>query len=353
MPRTQKSNRLYPHPFSKAYWLDAAAELKDTKMLVFAALMIALRVALKLVAIPLAPGLKINTAFLANALGAMVFGPVVAAAGAVVSDLLGCIITGDIATYFPPFVLTEVAGSVIFGLFLYRAKLSTTRVMLSRFCICFFVNVLLQTPIMLLYYKIYVPGATYTLTVPGIVKNLFMFPIESVVLSLFLSVMQPITYRMQLTYDPDADLEFSKKQIASLICLSAVGIGSVLGYLVYHYDTTSLSASYTTQQRVEANKSMAEYVLDNSDQWDDAQIVTVVESAYSPFLSSETTYNVALYTVNEELSQGEIDALWELSKSKAAKNEHLTRAAEGVIVADEKTGALVSFQMDALQPDAQ
>lgn len=74
-----KSTTLYATPFSKAYWRDAAAELKDTKMLVFAALMIAVRVALKLVSIPLAPGLKINTAFLANALGAMVFGPVMAA----------------------------------------------------------------------------------------------------------------------------------------------------------------------------------------------------------------------------------------------------------------------------------
>ena len=75
MPKTQKSTTLYPHPFSKAYWHDAAMELRDTRMLVFAALMIALRVALKMVYIPLAPNLKINTAFLANALGAMVVGP--------------------------------------------------------------------------------------------------------------------------------------------------------------------------------------------------------------------------------------------------------------------------------------
>ena len=43
----QKSKQLYPHPFSMAYWRDAASELKDTRMLVFAALMIALRVAME------------------------------------------------------------------------------------------------------------------------------------------------------------------------------------------------------------------------------------------------------------------------------------------------------------------
>ena len=37
-----KSTALYQTPFSKAYWRDAALELKDTKILVFAALMLSL-----------------------------------------------------------------------------------------------------------------------------------------------------------------------------------------------------------------------------------------------------------------------------------------------------------------------
>ena len=60
MQKIQKSTTLYPHPFSKAYWHDAATELKDTKMLVIAALMIALRVSMKWTVIPLAPNLNIN-----------------------------------------------------------------------------------------------------------------------------------------------------------------------------------------------------------------------------------------------------------------------------------------------------
>ena len=79
-----KSPTLYPNPCSKAYWRDAALELKDTRMLVFAALMIALRVALKSLGIPIAADLRINVAFFINALGAMVFGPVVAVLAAAV-----------------------------------------------------------------------------------------------------------------------------------------------------------------------------------------------------------------------------------------------------------------------------
>ena len=215
MARIEKSTAVYKTPFSKAYWRDAAMELKDTKMLVFAALMIALRVALKLVAIPLAPNLKINTAFLANALGAMVYGPFVGAIGAIVSDVLGVMLRGD--TYFLPYVLTEISGTVIFALFFYRQKLTPTRVILSRFCICLFVNILLQTPIDMLFQLVYYGYNNVVLTLPRIFKNLFMFPLESVALAVFLSAIQPITYRMKLTYNPAEKLYFNKKQIALLV----------------------------------------------------------------------------------------------------------------------------------------
>ena len=153
MKTRQKSTTLYANPFSAAYWRDAAAELKDTRMLVIAALMIALRVALKSLGIPLAPNLKINIAFFVNALGAMIFGPVVAAVAAAISDTLGCILFPQ-GVYFFPFIFIEMAGSVIFALFLYRAKLTVTRIALSRFCINFFVNIVMNMPLMALYYDV-------------------------------------------------------------------------------------------------------------------------------------------------------------------------------------------------------
>ena len=99
----EKSTKLYKTPFTASYWRDAAAELKDTKMLVITALMVALRIALKPLAIPLGPQLNIQTATLATALGAMIFGPVMAIPAAIISDTIGFLIypTGD---YFLPFV---------------------------------------------------------------------------------------------------------------------------------------------------------------------------------------------------------------------------------------------------------
>lgn len=342
MSKAPRSTTLYPHPFSKAYWKDAAAEMKNTKILVFAALMIALRVALKMVAIPLAPNLKINTAFLVNALGAMVFGPVVAAASAIVSDVLGVLITGD--QYFPPFVLTEIAGSMIFAMFLYRAKLTPTRVMLSRFCICLFVNIFLQTPIMMLYYHLMMGGKSYVLTIPQILKNLFMFPIESVLLTLFLSVMQPLTYRAKLTFSADHALSFSRKQIIMLVVLFIFGSGCVTGYLTYHYQNTSLTRGYSAEERVEYNKEMDGIIEENIQNDEADTTVSVIESAYKEFLGKEVTYTVAYYTVDEEaLGEDTFESLWGLKKTPASKHEALTRLGTAVIVINEKTDEVLDF----------
>ena len=343
MARNNKSTAIYKTPFSAGYWRDAVAELKDTKMLVFAALIVALRVALKtIIRIPLGPSLDITPAFMANALGVMVYGPVVGALGAVVSDVLGVLLRGD--TYFLPYVLTEICGSVIFGLFFYRQRITPTRVILSRFCICLFVNILLQTPIDMLFQYVTYGYNNVVITIPRIFKNLFMFPLESVVLTVFLSAIQPITYRMKLTYISDAKLSFNKKQIALLVVLVLVGVASIFAYLPMHYGNTSLSASYSVEQRIEANRSMQPIVLENTDDWDGLPTMTCVESAYGKFLSDEVTYHVAVYTVAEGTEMN--DDIWKLSKSKAAAHESLTRVATATIVVNEKTGEVLSFVIE-------
>ena len=360
MTRTQKSTALYPHPFSKAYWRDAAAEMKDIRMLVVTALMVALRIALKPFAIYIGPQMAIQTATLATALGAMIFGPVVAIPAAMVSDTIGFMIfpTGD---YFLPFMLTEIAGTMIYALCLYRAKPSATRVIIARFLICFVVNVVLQQFIFAWQYtymgnpekaKDSIMGI---MTTARIFKNLFFFPIESVVITLFLKVLIPITSRAKLTYGGSTGLEFTKKQITALALLMVVGVGSAVGYLTYRYDGTSRSADYTDAQRVEANQTMTQLVQDKTDDWDEETLVCIVDSAFRPMFTQETDYTVSVYTLDEAaFAAGQaadstygMDTLWGYSKSGPSKDKHqsLVKVATASIVKNEKTGEILSFEI--------
>ena len=335
MARNQKSTALYPHPFSKAYWRDAAAELKDTKMLVITALMIALRIALKPFAIYIGPQMAIQTATLATALGAMIFGPVVAIPAALISDTIGFMIfpTGD---YFLPFALTEIASTMIYALCLYRAKPNTTRVIIARFMICFLVNVVLQQFIFAWQYtymgnpekaKDSIMGI---MTVARIFKNLFFFPIETVVITLFLKVLVPITQRAKLTYDSNSNLSFTKKQIAVLVLLVLVGVGSAVGYLNYRYEGTSRSADYTDKQRIAANQAATELVLDKSDDWDNETVVCIVDSCFQGLFDQEADYTVSIYVLDKEAFAAgqaadkdyDMDTLWGYSKSGPGKDAY-------------------------------
>lgn len=158
-------------PFSRAYWRTAARELKSTRMLSLAALVIALRVALKSVVIPVGESLYISVAFLPNALGSMVYGPVVALIGGAASDVLGALLFPK-GPFFPPFTLVEMLGSLLFALFLYRAPLRFWRIALSKLSVNLFCNILL-TPLFLAWMY----GRAVVLTsLPRIAKNVLLFP---------------------------------------------------------------------------------------------------------------------------------------------------------------------------------
>ena len=358
MPRAQKSTALYTHPFCRDYWCDAAAEMKDTRMLVVTALLVALRIALKPFAIYIGPQMAIQTATLATALGAMIFGPLVAIPAAIISDTVGFMIfpTGD---YFLPFALTEIAGTVTYALCLYRAKPSATRVIIARFLICFAVNVVLQQFIFAWQYtymgnpekaKESIMGI---MTTARIFKNLFFFPIESVVITLFLKVLIPITARARLTYGGSTGMEFTKKQIAALVLLMVVGAGSAVGYLTYRYNGTSRSADYTDKQRLEANMTMTDLVQMNTTEWDDETLVCIVDSAYRPMFAQETDYTVSVYILDgEAFARGQqsdgsytLETLFSYSKSGPGKDKYgsLVKVATAKILKNEKSGELLEF----------
>jgi ECF transporter S component (folate family) len=316
-------------------------------MLVVTALMIALRIALKPAAIYIGPQMAIQTATLATALGAMIFGPVVAIPAAMISDTIGFMLypTGD---YFLPFMLTEIASTMIYALCLYRAKPSATRVIIARFLICFLVNVVLQQFIFAWQYtymgnpdkaKDAIMGI---MTTARLFKNLFFFPIETIVITMFLKVLVPITSRARLTFGGSKGLDFTKKQIAVLVVLFLVGVGSSVAYLDYYYDNNSVTKDYTAEEVVEKNHLVHEIITDQDADVPADKTVAVIEYAAKPFFGEDTTYTVALYQAKE--GESITDKMWSYKKTPASKDPTIERIATVTIIVDNKTGEVLSYE---------
>ncbi len=240
---------LYKNPFSPAYWRDAASQLKNVHILCAAAILIALRVALKNVVIPVGQDLDITFGYFVNSLGAMIFGPVVAAIAAIISDTLGVMFSAEgFSTYFFPFVFVEIAGSVIFALMLWRARLNTTRIIFSRFFVSLVCNFIMNPLIMNVYYQWLGNGKSYQfVTLPRVIKNLALFPLEAFLLVLFLGIMVPVLMKIHILPkgQMEARPEMTKKHLVLLIVLLVVSILTVTLFYSLWMPTQPASASKT------------------------------------------------------------------------------------------------------------
>lgn len=226
--------QLFTTPFHRDYWRLAAGEFKNLRVLILAAILTALRIAIKSVRIPVGPDLNITFGFLVNAVGSMIYGPVVAIAASAVSDTVGALLfpTG---TYFLPFLFEEIAGGVLFALFYYRANLSTTRVLLGRFAVTVVCNLLLNPLFLMWYYALYLGKAYAFMTWPRLAKNIALFPVQTVLLVLLFRLLLPVTNRMKLTYaDPD-NLRIHKKDVIGIAVLTLAAAAVIVLYYLFVY----------------------------------------------------------------------------------------------------------------------
>ena len=181
------------------------------------------------------------------------------------------------------------------------------------------------------------------MTTARIFKNLFFFPIESVVITLFLKVLVPITSRAGLTYGGSKGLDFTKKQIAALVCLMVIGTGSAVGYLNYYYNHNSVTKDYSAAEVVEMNHQMHDIILAEEPEISADNTLAVIEYAAKPFFGKDTTYTVALYQAKEDASI--TDAMWSYKKTPASKDQTLDRVATVTVVTNNKTGEVLSFEI--------
>ena len=98
---------------------------------------------------------------------------------------------------------------------------------------------------------------------------------------------------------------------------------------------------------------MTALVLSETDDWDEEDVICIVDSAYRGLFETKTEYTLAVYVVDQEAfaagqAQDEnytMDTLWAYSKSGPKKDKYhsLVKVATANVLKDEKTGTVLEF----------
>lgn len=229
------------HSLGKDYWRLAAGELRNTRSLVFASFIVVLRIVVKALKIPLAAGLSLTFDCYVNSLGSMIYGPVVGLLVGAVSDTLGYLIFPS-GVYFFPFIFVEMLSSFIFGLFFWKKRITVLRVLTAKFMVNLVCNIILTSLFMKWMYVLLGDkrAATYNIiNLVRIVKNLVLFPVESVLIVMILGAFLPALKSMKLIPASQGELILEKKHIAMVIVTAAISVGLLLFYIFYLKDYVS------------------------------------------------------------------------------------------------------------------
>ena len=227
---------------SRSYWREAARQLSDIKMITIAALIVALRIAVKFIKIQLAPGLNISLDGYVNSLGSVIYGPVVGLVVGAISDTLGCLVTGRMGEYFPPFALVEMSSSFIFALFFWRRKINIRSTMTAKFTVNLISNIILTSIfnkwMYFIYYGLEKAQAYNIINGARIVKNLVLFPLEATLIVAAFTFALPILTRLKLVDKNLCYLEkpSTKRLILELAGFTILSISLILFYVFFLKD---------------------------------------------------------------------------------------------------------------------
>lgn len=157
-------------------------EFFSTRNLVTMAMLCAVNVVTSWFSIPLSDTLKITFSFLSMSLIGYLYGPVCSMFCGFALDNIKFFIKPS-GPYSPLWTIVEVAAGLLYGILLYKKEVTITRCFITKFIVSLLCNILL-TPFFLS--LMYSKGFVYYAST-RIVKNLILWPIESILMYLILS----------------------------------------------------------------------------------------------------------------------------------------------------------------------
>lgn len=151
-------------------------QLKEAKTVTICAMLGAAAIVLGSLSIEVGPTVRIGFSGIPNELVHYLFGPVAGSLFAGALDILKYMIkpTGG---FFPGFTLVAMLAGVIYGSFYYKKPLTLWRVFAAHLAVSLVCNVLLNTLCLSVLYG----KAFMILLPPRIIKNLIMWPIDSLI----------------------------------------------------------------------------------------------------------------------------------------------------------------------------
>ncbi|MCQ2477830.1 MAG: folate family ECF transporter S component [Clostridia bacterium] len=220
----------------KEYWCEAAKNFSNIKMITIAAVITALRIAVKMLRVPMVAGLELTLDCYINSLGAFIYGPLVGLLVGAVSDTLGAILFPS-GAYFFPFIFVEMASSFIFGIFLWNRDLKVSRVILSKFTVNLVCNMILTSVFMKWYYIFFGIESAYPLVnLLRIVKNLVLFSLEGILITVILRAAIPALKSVGIINGDIKTESFTKKHILLIALLLALSVAILLLYIFFLKD---------------------------------------------------------------------------------------------------------------------
>lgn len=172
---------------------DSVKNLHSTRLLVFAALMVAMARALSLV-----PGIpifhtKMTFGFLARALCALVCGPALGLAYGFVEDILSFILQPS-GEFFFGYTLSTMLGVLCYALCLYRRRITVANILLANLLVNLLVNAVLGSV-----WNVMTRGAGFMgWFIPSLIKNILTVVPKTIMLYFLFRGMLPILRRMGL-----------------------------------------------------------------------------------------------------------------------------------------------------------
>lgn len=177
--------------FTSKYWTTSTLELKKLRTLTFAGITIALSISINTFYVPVGENLHISLTFLVLSIGSLIFGPVTGLFVGAIYNTLDFFIHPS-GVFFPGYTLSSMLELFIYGLFLYRSRITILRIFLAKFIVDYGIHVVLGS----LWSKLlFNKGYLYFFT-KSIIKNTIMLPVEVIIFVLLLQLLLPALIRI-------------------------------------------------------------------------------------------------------------------------------------------------------------